>query len=212
MRHTYGSGMARRFALAAAIGIAFAALPAVAGAQEEGGSGIGQISKLGFNLPALITQLINFALLLVLLRLFVYKPVLRLLDERRRRIQEGLGRAAEATSQAQASEQEARRIVEQAQQESRQSIQQAQEGAARLRAELEERARRDAETIVTRARQEVQAERDQAIAQLRREFADLTIAAAERVTRQAIDRQAHQRLIDEVLLESRFGSDGGSRN
>ena len=84
-------------------------------------------------------------------------------------------------------------------------MQQAQQGAAQLREQLEERARADAEQIVARAREEVRIERDQAIAQLRREFADLTITAAERVMRQSLDRAAHQRLIDEVLVNSELG-------
>ena len=187
---------------ALALGLGFALLPLFAFAQEEDEGGI---AALGFSLPALISNLINFAILLIVLRLFLYKPVLRLLDERKRRIQEGLERAEQAASQASASEMEAREAVERAQQEAREFVQQAQEAAAQLRAQLEERARADAERIVARAQEEVRVERDQAIAQLRREFADLTITAAERVTRQSLDRAAHQRLIDEVLVNSDLG-------
>ena len=75
---------------------------------------------------------------------------------------------------------------------------------------LEERARQDAEQIVVRAREEVQAERDRAIQQLHQEFADLTITAAERVIGQSLDRSAHQRLIDEVLVSGQFSDGGGS--
>ena len=189
-------------AAALALGLGFALLPLFAFAQEEDEGGI---AALGFSLPALISNLINFAILLIVLRLFLYKPVLRLLDERKRRIQEGLERAEQAASQASASEMEAREAVERAQQEAREFVQQAQEAAAQLRAQLEERARADAERIVARAQEEVRVERDQAIAQLRREFADLTITAAERVTRQSLDRAAHQRLIDEVLVNSDLG-------
>ena len=186
---------------AAAIGLLLAAAPATAAAAEEAEG----ISALGFSLPALVSNLINFTILLIVLRLFLYKPVLRLLDERKRRIQEGLERAEQAAAQASASEHEAREAIEQAQREGRELVQQAQETAAQLRAQLEERARADADQIVTRAREEVQLERDQAIEQLRREFADLTITAAERVTRQSLDRAAHQRLIDEVLVNSELG-------
>lgn len=182
-------------------GAVLAAVPAVAAAEGEG------IAALGFNLPSLISNLINFAVLMVLLRLFLYKPVLKLLDERRARIQEGLESAAQATSAAAASEADAKAAAAQAQQQAREAVQQAQEAAGRLREQLEADARRDAERIVARAREEVQIERDQAISQLRQEFADLTIAAAERVTGQALDRQAHQRLIDETLVASEFGSD-----
>ena len=189
----------RRWAALAA-GLLLAAAPAVAAAAEEAEG----IAALGFSLPALVSNLINFTILLIVLRLFLYKPVLRLLDERKARIQEGLERAEQAASEASASEIEARAAIEAAQQQGREFVAQAQEGAARLRAELEERARADADQIVTRAREEVQIERDQAIELLRREFADLTITAAERVTRQTLDRAAHQRLIDEVLVDGGF--------
>ena len=57
---------------------------------------------------------------------------------------------------------------------------------------------------LARARNEIQLERDSAIADLRKEFADLTIAAAEKVINQSLDRNAHRRLIDEALAESSF--------
>jgi F-type H+-transporting ATPase subunit b len=153
----------------------------------------------------LIAQLINFGILLVVLRLFLYKPVLRVLDERKRRIEEGLNRVEQAAVQASASQDEARRVIEEARGQGRELVASAQEAAARLRAELEERARADAARLVARAREEVQSERDQAIQQLRREFTDLTIRAAERVIGQSLDRAAHQRLIDEVLVNRDLG-------
>ena len=65
-------------------------------------------------------------------------------------------------------------------------------------------AQADAEVTLARARNEIQLERDSAIADLRKEFADLTIAAAEKVINQSLDRNAHRRLIDEALAESSF--------
>ncbi|MBM4415633.1 MAG: F0F1 ATP synthase subunit B [Chloroflexi bacterium] len=187
---------------ALAAGAIAAALPIVAAAREEEVSGL---PALGFSLPGLIQQLVNFTILLVVLRIFLYPRVMKVLDERRQRIQEGIDRAAQAASAAADSEAEARRVMEQARAEGREASQRAQEAAARLREELEARARADAEQIATRAREEVTLERDQAIEQLRREFADLTIAAAERVIAQSLDRQAHQRLIDEVLVNADLG-------
>jgi F-type H+-transporting ATPase subunit b len=182
------------------IGISVAAFPAVAAAEEEAGG----IAALGFNLPGLISQLVNFLILLVVLRLFLYRPLLNMLDQRKQRIEEGLNRAEQAAEQASASEDAARRIMDEARAEGREAIQRSQEAADRLRGELEQRARDDADQIVTRAREEVQAERDRAIQQLHEEFADLTISASERVIGQSLDRTAHQRLIDEVLAGSSF--------
>jgi F-type H+-transporting ATPase subunit b len=156
----------RFVAVAAVVAVLAAFSPSVASAQEaEGG-----IGALGFSLPGLIAQLVNFTILLIVLRLFLYKPVLRILDERRRRIQEGVEAAAAAAAAATQSESESRRALEQARAEGQEAIARAQDAAARLREELETRARAEAEQIVARAREEIALERDQAIEQLRREF------------------------------------------
>lgn len=207
-RYLASRGRRRSIGLAA-VGGALAALSptAVFGAEEATG-----IAALGVSLPGLVAQLINFGILLVVLRLFLYKPVLRILDERKARIEEGLNRAEQAAVAATQSQDEARRIIDEARGQGRELVANAQDAAARLRTELEERARADADQIVTRAREEVQAERDQAIQQLRREFSDLTVAAAERVIGQSLDRTAHQRLIDEVLVSSQFGQGSSGSN
>lgn len=200
----------RRLHWAAVLSAAlFALLPSISIAAETE-SESGGIAALGFNLPGLVSNLVGFLILLLLLRVFLWDRILSVLDERRERISEGLSQAEQAANRAAASEDESRRIMEEARTEGRDAVQRAQEAADRLRVELEERAREEAEQIVSRSRQELQAERDRAIQQLHQEFADLTVEAAERVIGQSLDRTAHQRLIDEVLLGSQFavGEDG----
>ena len=189
------------------LGLVAAAMPLVAHAEEESAGGI---AALGISLPGLITQLVNFAILLVVLRLLLWGPILKVLDERKRRIEEGL-HASEAAAEAAAESQvAARAALEEARAEGRDLIARTQETAARLKSELEVQARADADRIVERARQEMEQERLQAVQALRAEFADLTVRAAERVVGQALDRNAHQRLIDEVLVNSDFGRDGSN--
>jgi F-type H+-transporting ATPase subunit b len=184
----------------------FAATPSVATATAEAEG----IAALGLNLPGLVAQLVNFTILLVVLRMFLWKPILKVLDERKQRIEEGLQRSEAAATEAAASEVEARRVIDEARAEAREQTARVQESAARLREELETQARADAEQILSRAREEIGLEREQAIQQLRGEFADLTIRAAERVVGQSLDRAAHQRLIDEVLVEGNLGQDGNN--
>ncbi|RLT26966.1 MAG: ATP synthase F0 subunit B [Chloroflexi bacterium] len=192
----------RQASAAALLGLSIAMLPVAAFAAEEEAGGI---AALGFSLPGLITQLVNFAILLVVLRVALYGPILKVLDERKRRIQEGIDRASEAASAAANSEVESRRAMEAARAEGQAAVARATEAAARLREELETRARAEADGIVARAREEIAQEREQAIEQIRREFADLAITAAERVIEQSLDRSAHQRLIDQVLADSQLG-------
>ncbi len=163
------------------------------------------MDELGLNIPLLVAQVINFFIVLLVLRLFLYKPVLAMLDRRAQRVREGVEAAEQSKERATQAEQEVAQQLEQARQQGQTLVAQAQEASNRIQEEARAQARRDAETLLERARSEIQLERDQAIGELRREFADLTVSAAEKVIGQSLDRQAHRRLIDEVLAESTFG-------
>jgi F-type H+-transporting ATPase subunit b len=162
------------------------------------------IADLGINLPVLIGQTLSFIFLLVLLRLFVYKPILRMLDERRERIREGLNAAERGRQAGEEASRAAAQALDEARREGQQVIANAQQVAQRLQEEARVQAQQQQEAMLERARSEIQQERDAAITDLRREFADLTISAAEKVIGQSLDRQAHQRLIDQALQESTF--------
>jgi F-type H+-transporting ATPase subunit b len=167
------------------------------------------MEKIGLNLPGLLAQFINFGILLFILWRFVLPPVQRILDERRQRIQESLDAAERMRAQASETEKLLEQQREEGRQQAQQIIAQAQEIARRIEAEAREQAQRDADALVTRAKAEIQLERDGAIAELRREFADITVNAAERVINQSLDRQAHRRLIDDVLSSSELGVGAG---
>ncbi len=162
------------------------------------------MDELGINLPLLVAQVINFFIVLLALWFFLYKPVVSLLDRRAERVREGLEAAERSKEKASETEQEVAKQLDEARQQGQALIAQAQETASRMQSEGREQARRDAEALLERARGEIQLERDQAIAELRRQFADLTVSAAEKVINQSLDRDAHRRLIDEVLAESTF--------
>lgn len=162
------------------------------------------ITDIGINLPVLVAQLVNFAFLLIVMRALAYKPILKMLDERRERIREGLSAADRGREQAAEASREARAQIDAARREGQGIVAQAQQVAQRIQEEARVEAQRTQEQMLERARNEIQLERDSAISELRREFADLTISAAEKVIGQSIDRTAHQRLIQEALTESSF--------
>jgi len=162
------------------------------------------IADLGINLPVLVAQIVNFTILLVVLRLVAWGPLTKMLDERRERIAESLAAADLAKAQVAESERQVQEQVEASRREAQQFIAQAQEIAGRIQADARATAQTDAEATLARARNEIQLERDTAIADLRKEFADLTIAAAEKVINQSLDRTQHRRLIEEALADSSF--------
>ena len=162
------------------------------------------IADLGINVPVLIGQTLSFIFLLTLLRLFIYKPVLKMLDERRERIQEGLNAAERGREAGEEASKAAAAALDEARREGQQVVANAQQVGQRLQEDARSQAQQQQEAMLERARAEIQQERDAAIAELRKEFADLTISAAEKVIGQSLDRAAHQRLIDQALQESSF--------
>jgi len=133
-----------------------------------------------------------------------------MLDERSRRVREGLEAAEKMKEQAAQADVTVQKRLEEARQEGQVLIGQAQQIASRIQDEAQQQARTEGEALLARARNEIQLERDEAIAEIRRQFADLTISAAEKVIGQSLDKKAHERLIDEVLADSSFKKDGSS--
>jgi len=161
-------------------------------------------SALGINLPQLIAQILNFIVLLVILRLVLYKPILGMLEERKQKIAEGLNAADIARAEAASAQANIQEQLSTARQQGQEIVANAQNIATRIQEESREQSARDREQALQRAQAEIGIERDRAIAQLRGEFADLTVGAAEKVINQSLDRQSHQRIIDEVLAQSSF--------
>jgi len=166
------------------------------------------ISALGINLPTLVAFIVNFTILFLLLRAFLFGPVMKNLDERRQRIAASLQTAENVQQQAAENQQAVQEQLNQARRDGQELIAQAQQAAARVQAEGRASAQQQQEAMLARARTEIQLERDTAVGELRREFADLTIAAAEKVIGQSLDRQAHERLIQQVLADSTFSGSG----
>jgi F-type H+-transporting ATPase subunit b len=141
---------------------------------------------------------------LIILRLVAWGPLTRMLDERRERISTSLSAAEQAKAQAADTDRRAQEQMDAARREGQQLVAQAQEIATRIQAEARTAAQSETDAMLQRARSEIALERDQAIAELRREFGDLTISAAEKVINQSLDRNQHGRLIEEALAESTF--------
>ena len=159
------------------------------------------MEAIGINVTGLITQLVSFIILLGILTALLYRPLLRVLDERSERIRESLEASERAREEAAQSQEETQRQIEAAREEGQRMIAQAREVADRFREEETAKAREEIAAERARAEANIQRERDAAIEDLRREFAGLAIVAAERVIRRSLDESDHSELIDQVLEE-----------
>ncbi|MDH5695125.1 MAG: F0F1 ATP synthase subunit B [Dehalococcoidia bacterium] len=163
---------------------------------------MGGLANLGINMPTLLAQIINFIVLFGLLYLVAYKPIMRMLDERSRKIKESMEQTEYIRQQAEHAEEEAEKRIEAAGKDGQEVVARAIRTGEEFRREAEQQSRQEAESLIAKARAEIQRERDEAIDELRKEFADLTILAAEKVIDRSLDKEAHRQVIDKVLKES----------
>ena len=166
------------------------------------------MDALGITIPGVVTQLASFLVLFGILYALLYKPILRMLDQRSEKIREGLESAEKAREEAAASREDMQRQLDEARTEGQAMIAQAREVADRFREEELAKARTEIAAERARAEADIQRERDAAVQELRQEFAGLAISAAERVAKRSLDESAHKDLIED-FLESAPGSGNG---
>ncbi len=163
---------------------------------------MGGIGELGLKVPTLIAQVINFGILFLVLRFVAYKPIMRMMDARSNKIKDSLEQAGRIKQQAAVAEQETAKKIEEAGAEARRLIAQATASGEAMRQKAQADARTDAEKLIAQARGQISQERDDAIGELRKEFADLTVLAAEKVIKRSLDKEAQRSLIEQTLEES----------
>lgn len=160
------------------------------------------MDKLGINPGALLWQFVAFGLLVFGLYKLLYRPVLRMLDERAERIRKGMEDAARAQEMAERAQEEFEKRIAEARKEGQEIVAQATQMSEKLRQEILEQARAEAERMIQKERERLTQEREQAMSELRAQVADLAIAAAQRVVGVALDDTAQRKLIADFLREA----------
>ena len=160
---------------------------------------------LGLNLGYLFVQIFNFAIIFVVLRAWVYKPILGLLERRRTTIAEGLEDARIAAEARQNAEQEAEKILADAQAKASQIVREANERAETQGKEVIAVAESDAAKKREETLAEVESERERILGELRGQVGTLAIAAAQKLINASLDEQRQRVLIDEFFSGVKSG-------
>ena len=157
----------------------------------------------GVDIWKLAFQIVNFLLLLYLLNRFLFKRVLRLLDDRQSRISQGLEDAETAARDRELARAEREAALAEARREAEAMVQRAAKTAEATSAEILAGAKASAEQITARARDEIAAEKDRALAEIRGEVADLALEAAGKLIGSEMDGPTQRRLVEQFLSENR---------
>jgi len=157
------------------------------------------LEALGINLGYLLVQIFNFAILFVVLRAWVFKPIVGVLERRRETVAQGLEDARIAAEARANAEQEAEKVLAHAQQEAAKLIREATGRSEQVQKEIKEAAEAEATTIRETALADAGQAKDQALSELRGQVAALAIAAAQKVIGEALDEKRQHALIEEFF-------------
>lgn len=162
---------------------------------------MGVLKDLGVDSVALIAQIIIFLIVFIVLNKFAFGPVMNLLLERRRRIEEAEANFVQTKAALANAETEAKSIIEKANQQSARLIKEAQEAASLVAEQKRQEAVAEAAAIIAKGREATKLERNQALSELKRDFGRLVVDATAKITGKNLTSDDQKRLNEEALTQ-----------
>lgn len=159
------------------------------------------MDALGINLGYLIMQILIIIVMLLMMRGLVYKPILRILDERKARIAKGLEDSRQAAIARDNADAEAKKILDAARQEAAKIRQDAVTQAEETAKSIESKANEDAKGIMARAAEDAEEERNRILSDLRGQVAAISIAAANKLIGASLDENRQRELIADFFAK-----------
>jgi len=163
------------------------------------------LEKLGFNLGSILIQIASFGILFVVLRAWVYKPLMGMLEKRRNTIAQGLEDARVAAEARANAERESNQIIAEAQAKAAEVVRDATTRAEAAAREVKAEADADAAKARDNALAEVHQERDRVLSEVRGQIAALSIAATQKLIGESLDEKRQHALLNEFFSGVRSG-------
>ena len=172
-------------------------------AAAGGGGGLGDIARqtgeqFGFNTSLFISQLISFLIVAFLLHRFAYKPILKVLEQRREEIAKGLANAEEIKKQLAQAEVSRQKTLSDANTQANKLIEEARAVAAKVQEQETQRAIATAEQIIDKAREAAALDHQRMLTELRKEVGQLVVRTTAQVAGKVLTIEDQKRLVDET--------------
>ncbi len=155
--------------------------------------------QFGVNLPMFIAQVINFILVIIVLKKFAFTPIQAMLEQRRKRIEEGEAKLERIEKQLAESEARTAEAIAKANEESQRLIDEAKDSAAVMSEQKTQEAIASAQNILAKAEEAAKAERAAMAAELKGEFGRLLTATTTQVTGKVLSDDDKNRLNEASL-------------
>lgn len=165
------------------------------------------MDQLGISPGLLISQIVNFLLLVVILRLVLYEPVLKMLDQRKERIAQSMRDAERVAAAAQEAEADKAKTLDAARREAQEIRAQATRDAERIAQEIRSRAEQEATEIRMKAQEDAEKQSQAILADANKQIAELAILATEQLLGRELAKKSEQeRFVSEFLAQQGGGA------
>ncbi|HTM68207.1 MAG TPA: F0F1 ATP synthase subunit B [Candidatus Binatia bacterium] len=162
----------------------------------------GVLGTLGINGKLFLAQLVNFGIVFFVMWKWVYTPLLKIMDERTKKIEQGMSDAEAAGALLRASEDQGAKAIADARKAAKAILDEAAAAAETERQEASKKARLEVEKIVAQGRDQLKAEQRKMVSDAKAEVGALVAMAAEKVLREKIDPKKDAALIAQALKEA----------
>ncbi len=165
--------------------------------QEAASQGV--LGTLGVNWKIFIAQLVNFAVVLLILWRWVYRPVVKLLDDRSKKIGDSITNAERIEKELTHLETRKVEVMRDAERKAQEIMTDAARSAEASRVEMTAKARVEVEKIVKQGKEQLNADKTRMLAEAKTEIADLVIQVTSKVLEEKVDEKHDRKLAQKVL-------------
>jgi F-type H+-transporting ATPase subunit b len=158
------------------------------------------------NVGLMVWTLLLFGISMFVLAKLAFPRISAALDKRQRAIEDSIDSAERTRAEAQTLLAEYRERLKESRQQAEEIIERARRAAEALERDASEGAKARREQMMEQTRRDIETETRRAIQEIRREVADLTVLATEKVTRKTLTEEDQRRLVEEALSELDFGA------
>lgn len=183
------------------IDIVYASETTAEAAETAGETGL--MASLGLDGRLFAFQLINFAIVAAILWFLVLKPLVKKMAERQKLIDDGLNNAKKAQEQMERSEVDYRAKISQAKKEAQTILEKTEKDAKTLSENLKNKAKQEIENLAEQAKKNILKEKDEMMTGLKKETANLIVAALEKILGEKMTGDKDKKMIEEAIKNIR---------
>lgn len=155
----------------------------------------------GLHVGDMFVQLLWFIVLLVIVRIFAWRPIMNMMEKREEHVANEIDAAEKSRKEAEESSEQAAERLKQTKQEAQQIVEDAKDVGARQEKEIIESAKNEADRIKQAAQEEIQNEKEQALQALQDKVASLSVLIASKVIEKELNEEDQEALVNEYIKE-----------